>query len=331
MKSEGLSFLDEEGFVEMWMGICHGWSPAAYMYKRPIRPLTLTAADGATKITFQQDDIKALASLKWARSLYNSRYVGGRCNAKGADIEKDEKTGKILNYNCFDTNPGTWHVVMANKIGIQDESFVMDATFDYEVWNQPVYSYKVTFFNVKTMKSTMRIDRAAVKLSELGESDPFYGVRKADPRATQLVGVKMSMMYVAETHPRHGEPHKDRLVRVEYHYDLELDDNFNIVGGEWYTNKHPDFLWTPIRGQQPLNNIDRRIVTPLKDLPFDGDMAKIDQTLGNPLSRVSQMSVKFDNSPLKYVIDGLVDMSSTPSSEEEENKPRRRRRRFWRW
>ncbi|MFX5517657.1 hypothetical protein ABTD52_18090, partial [Acinetobacter baumannii] len=31
---------------------------------------------------------------------------------------------------------------------------------------------------------------------------------------------------------------------VRYIYDLELDDSNNIVGGEWYSNAHPDFIWT---------------------------------------------------------------------------------------
>ena len=44
--------------------------------------------------------------------------------------------------------------------------------------------------------------------------------------------------------PRHGVPHEDKLKVVTYWYDLELDEDNNIVGGEWYTNRHPDFLWT---------------------------------------------------------------------------------------
>ncbi len=321
-KKEGLSFLDEDGFVEMWMGICHGWAPAAYMYKRPVKPLTLTAADGITEITFYEDDIKALASLKWAKSPYNSRFVGGRCNLKGDDVKTDEKTGKILNKECFDTNPGTWHISVANKIGIQNESFVMDATFDYEVWNQPVQAYEVSFFNVADMSTYDTMEEAVTNLAELGEADTFHAVRNADPRATQVVGVSMKVVYISETRPRQGEPRPDRLVNVYYQYDLELDDNFNIVGGEWYTNNHPDFLWTPYENQQPMNNVDRQLARPLSPYPFDGDLPWLDSLLNNQLARASAISVQYDNSPLKYVIDGLIELSSqeeeAPLEEEED-------------
>jgi hypothetical protein len=37
-------------------------------------------------------------------------------------------------------------------------------------------------------------------------------------------------------------------VLVDYFYDLELDGSGKIIGGEWYLNKHPDFLWTPAPG-----------------------------------------------------------------------------------
>jgi hypothetical protein len=66
--------------------------------------------------------------------------------------------------------------------------------------------------------------------------------------ADSIVGIIMRVRYVVETAPTHDEaddPSKDRLVDAYYTYDLELDELGDITGGEWYNNKHPDFLWTP--------------------------------------------------------------------------------------
>ena len=41
-------------------------------------------------------------------------------------------------------------------------------------------------------------------------------------------------------------PDRDEVVWVQYLYDLELDDHDNVVGGEWYTNFHPDFCGYPL-------------------------------------------------------------------------------------
>jgi hypothetical protein len=45
---------------------------------------------------------------------------------------------------CRDMNPGTWHVVVSNLMGLRQQGFVLDQTFDDEVWNQPGWSYRIT-------------------------------------------------------------------------------------------------------------------------------------------------------------------------------------------
>ena len=57
----------------------------------------------------------------------------------------------------------------------------------------------------------------------------------------------MQVAYVVETAPNHNRTDsaaQDAITTVDYLYDLELDANGNIVGGEWYHKTHPDFLWT---------------------------------------------------------------------------------------
>ncbi|MDZ4084582.1 MAG: hypothetical protein U1E10_16690, partial [Bdellovibrionales bacterium] len=151
MWEEGRQYWDERGEVEPWMGICHGWARAAYMLPRPSKAVDVSSADGQSTLKFYPSDIKGLSSYLWAKVRVPTRFIGGRCNDK--DAEKDPETGRVLNEKCFDTNPANWHQIVVNQIGVAKKSFVMDATFDYEVWNQPVYSYSYKYFNPQTGKS----------------------------------------------------------------------------------------------------------------------------------------------------------------------------------
>ena len=147
MWAQGRGFYERSGEVESWMGICHGWAPAAYMLPRPTRYVDALAADGRTKLRFYPSDIKALASLLWANAATLSRFIGSRANDKDPPMDAN---GRLLSARAFDTNPGTWHMSVVNQIGVARRSFVIDATYDYEVWNQPVYSYRYSYFNPLT-------------------------------------------------------------------------------------------------------------------------------------------------------------------------------------
>lgn len=245
MWADGKSFYDATGSVETWMGICHGWAPAAYMLARPRRAVTLVTPDNIP-IKFFPSDIKALASLLWANMPARTRFIGGRCNDKNPAM--DQSTGRVISAQCFDTNPGTWHLAVVNQIGAAKRSMVFDVTFDYEVWNQPVFGYSYTYFNPQTRKATNTLSQAKVAVSAY-TNDKFKRFRS--PIARSVVGVSMLVSYVVETAPSQREddsPSYDSIQQVAYEYDLELDANDVIIGGEWYRNEHPDFLWTPAKG-----------------------------------------------------------------------------------
>jgi len=235
--------------VEKWMGICHGWAAAAFMLQRPTNKITVKAANGNTWITFYPSDIKALASLLWANIQTPSYFIGGRCNTK--EPKTDKPSGRIKDQECFDNNPGSWHKAVVNLIGKKKQSFVMDATYDYEVWNQPVYSYNYQYFNPVTMKQTDSIDQATVSKSDFKSSDKFKNFRDySSSKFKNVIGVIMEVAYVLETEPTHAatdSPQKDYVTTAKYIYDLELNKNGSITGGEWYSNTHPDFLWRPAK------------------------------------------------------------------------------------
>ena len=116
---------------ETWFGICHAWAPAAILEDEPQKAVTYNGVE------FKVNDIKALMSLAYTDDL-EVKFMSLRCDdaATAGDL-----TGKAA---CKDTNPGSFHVAVANLLGVQGKSFVEDRTYDYEVWNQPVRGYKVT-------------------------------------------------------------------------------------------------------------------------------------------------------------------------------------------
>ena len=102
MWEEGRQYFDSKGSVERWMGICHGWAAAAYMYPRPAKAIYVKNSEGL-EIPFFPSDIKGLGSLNYAKKRYASKFIGGRCNKK--DPAKDDNMGEY-DPVCFDTNPG---------------------------------------------------------------------------------------------------------------------------------------------------------------------------------------------------------------------------------
>jgi hypothetical protein len=236
-----ISDLKRYSKFEGWEGICHGWSPASYMYKRPIRSVNVTNADGI-QVTFHPDDIKALSSLMWANLGSSTKFVGGRCNQKNP---AEDANGRVLSQECFDTNPGSFHLALVNQIGISKRGFVFDATYDYQVWNQPIVAYSYYYFNPQTRSTSYNSADVMINKNDY-TSDKFKDYRTN--RSTSLVGVVLNVEYIAETWPtgaNKDSPSNDGVVSVQYIYDLEVDANGNIIGGEWYQKAHPDFMWTP--------------------------------------------------------------------------------------
>ena len=248
MWGQGRDYFDNGGKVETWMGICHGWAAAAIMWPRPTHEIRLRAYTGETELTFNPSEIKGILSYLWATTPYPSRFIGGRCNSK--EVKRDEN-GRPMAPECLDTNPATWHLAMVNQIGVSQRGFVMDATADYEVWNQPVYAYSIKYFNPQTKAVSEDPKEAIVSRADFSK-DKFAKYRSS--RATQFVGIDMEVQYVIEenANARPTDDEKfDNITKVHYLYDLEVDAKGEIAGGEWYQNEHPDFLWIPEKDASP--------------------------------------------------------------------------------
>ncbi|MGE3611156.1 MAG: hypothetical protein AB7I27_16310 [Bacteriovoracaceae bacterium] len=198
-----------------WAGICHGWAPASLHHNEPT-PKVLTNPDGV-KIPFGSSDIKALLSFYYANftdkleygqagmRCYFGRWMGGM---RGCDQ---------------DLNAGAFHIVLANKIGLQKEGFVVDVDRYRQVWNQPAIGYKSQV---------------------ISEEEVGFG---AASTAVRVLRVVTQFTYVDEQDPNSWEPVKgtenQKNTTVEYTYLLELDAYDRIVGGKWISAIRPDYIW----------------------------------------------------------------------------------------
>lgn len=313
--AQGQSYYSLNEKVETWMGICHGWAAAAYAVPRPEKAVTVMAADGRTPIKFYPADIKALASYLWAEVGAPSAFIGGRCNTK--DPEKDPDSNRVIDSECFDTNPGAWHLSVVNQIGVNQRSFVLDATYDYEVWNQPVSAYQYTYFDPVTQRQSRNWREVVRDIADAKfvaqdnfkdfrfKSESYYA-RNPHMRPAQVVGVAMEVTYVVETQPEQREfdsPEYDATHTVTYLYDLELNARGEIIGGEWYTNTHPDFLWN-IQAETvaakayygPYDGYVRSNWEPGKALPSDWSQAAKRASL--------------QKQPLGKIVDRLIELAN---------------------
>ena len=300
----GKGYYDQYGKVESWMGLCHGWAPASYMLPRPIKTINVKAADGVTEIPFRPSDLKALGTLQWSTGASSTKFIGGRCNTK--DPETDPDNGRILDQECFDNNPGTWHKAVVTQVGKNQKPFVMDATYDYEVWNHPVTAYELSFFNPKTMDEYVDLAEAKVAMAEF-DNDKFKKYRSSN--AKYVVGVMMEVEYLVETMPSGADTdheYNDDFHSAYYVYDLELDQYGRIIGGEWYSNKHPDFLWTPYEGTSAESILDQYLpasltmdqITHPQILPYVPQVSGNSQVIGRVVEALFREASKKEVTPV---------------------------------
>lgn len=242
--SLGRDEFERTGSVATWQGICHGWAPASIYMSKPMHNVSFRFPEG--ELVLNTDDIKALGSLQWASARYDTLHVGFRCDT---DNPRTNREGRVLDSKCFDVNPADWHMALAHMIGVKKESFIIDAEAASEVWNHPVVSYRFEFYdptNVRVKSQRFR-DVVADRTNNL----PHRSFRS--PGTKYVVGVISYVSIGTETMPGSNEDMNDDKV---YTYDLELDGNYRIVGGEWRGKARPDFLWRVRPGSKPRTPAD---------------------------------------------------------------------------
>ncbi len=259
------------GKVKTWRGVCDGWSSAAQKMPRPVKSVTLNAPNG-TPITFFPEDIKALGSLMYARSQGAPIFLGKRC--------RNQVLG-LLTGACAETNPGTFHRALINRVGKMKKTFVADVSPGGEVWNYPVESYKVTYYNVfddSESKNFMDV------METFDKKKKFAKEGSRHKKTHSIVGVKLEVNY-RDMRPANlletDSALQDKILTKTYIYDLELDYAHNILGGESFSKNLPDFIWAPNDRTYPLSDAEE--MTPELSLPA---LSKAAAKQGQPLSKV---------------------------------------------
>lgn len=197
-----------------WEGLCHGWAPAAIDYKQP-NATAVVNPDGI-QIQFGSSDVKALLTYFLAQYAQgDTRFVADRCNT---DIKADPSKANLA--ECWDINPGTFHVIMANEIGLKNIAFVADVDRSIEVWNQPVFGYQFSYGSTRS---------------------PSNG---SAPGTNTEQLVQFTMSWTKETAPS-VSAHQARVYTSSYAYWLELDSTGRILGGSYDNSDWDrcDFLW----------------------------------------------------------------------------------------
>ena len=212
---------------EEWEGLCDGWASAAVNFHAP-KAVILKSKNGIA-LPFGASDIEALLTYyqskiyrdnKKSRSLattWRKVVAGGRCRE---DLEK--APDKVTQSECKGVNAGSFHIILANRIGINKQGVVIDVTPGKEVWNQPLFSYKARL---------------------LREHKDIYAT--AAPGTMKIAELETEVKYTQESDPHWqslGTQNSDYLVTKVYRYALELDRDGEIIGGEWLSADRPDYM-----------------------------------------------------------------------------------------
>lgn len=254
MWAKGLGDFQRDGGVAGWTGICHGWSAVTHMDgTSPYAPVAVQDVTGRYNITFHPNDIKGLLSWLWAASSPASYRSGDRC--RQGSVVKDPYL-RPIDPACLDSNPMTWHLSIVNRVGMNKKSMVMDSSNGPQVWNYPITGYDYDYFDPKTFAPTHSLSAAIRPVEELN-SDVYHNFRS--PKARYIVGVIMDTYHPALTEPTVGITNRITTKRLTFIYDLELDGEYNVVGGEWYGTDTPDFMWSYPAGSLAMTREDGRM------------------------------------------------------------------------
>jgi len=212
-----------DGYVPTWFGLCHGWAAAALADMKPGTRAVARSTDGRA-VTFYAADLEALAIYAHSdMDVLPTAAVGARCNTVNPTRDA---YGRIVDPECRDTNPASFHLALVGTISSQRKPFVMDSALAHEVWNTPVFGY-----------------RYAVGQARYSDGSDYWRYVRA-PGTVYLVDVTMVVDHAVGATSGFQAP---RLAASasQFQYTLELDAAGNIIGGEWLSEDRPDFLWRP--------------------------------------------------------------------------------------
>ncbi len=125
------------------------------------------------------------------------------------------------------------------------------------------------------------------------------------PKSTHIVGVWAELTMVNNIEATDDETNsaeQDVYSKLSLWYDLELDEEGKILGGEWHDSVHPDFLWVVAPNIKPFSIQDYTLYESV-----------IDFNPGLPLPpRVQQLAIKSSQNKqiLYWIIEKILYLST---------------------
>ncbi|KAI8819188.1 uncharacterized protein EV422DRAFT_120810 [Fimicolochytrium jonesii] len=232
----GAGVFEQRYCVPTWEGICDGWTAAAVLLPEP--KCSVRAQNG---VIFNPGDLKALMSGFFAADRGKYTYDIGMSARCRTDTPRKDPSGYYTDNSCNDSSAGMFHLVITNMLGRYKRAFAFDQETEAEVWNQPVYGFK--------MQGAAEITRAYAQ-QILGADF------KLGPHAAKFIHVASDLDWVSEAtdsqldlnYEDNARQLKSVLRTTRYEYILVLNADGIIVGGEWVgksKNNQPDFMWFP--------------------------------------------------------------------------------------
>ena len=219
-----------------WEGFCNGLSAAAINQPEPVSVVSRKNPDGI-QVHFQPQDIKGLLEASY---FYVEDYY--QIGSPSSSDPRDDNPADKLDAGAFD-------VALTTHLGRLHQPFVVDIDPGGEIWNYVAVGY----------------DR------KVADPEPVSRLTNGMPKSTvQVAHVKLHMSYAddlkhdAANHPTKAGVASGKLTyERDYAYDLYLNKKSGIVGGNFTSKDHPDFLWFP-GGDGTDQTMGKN-----PDLPFD--------------------------------------------------------------
>jgi|GEM_PF-763584 len=247
-----------------WFGHCNGTGVAVSRYQNPIRNVTrpkgcTAGTNGCTEFT--PEDIRALLS-EISMNAKAKFISGNRCRATNADILRRpiERSNPQVMDECDDVNPGSFHIGLVNFLGRMKQPIIFDEHQDEEVWNYPIYAYDYTSEGPWTEAQAVTALRNSIRDANGTVIFPAIDGWIFNPRARSFIKINLNVSYRNASFDSVGAGAKPDPTRISYEYILELDDQGQVIGGEWMGASrtfHPDFIWMPFEPAEPTGDDSR--------------------------------------------------------------------------
>lgn len=243
---------ERSGEIARWAGISHGLSLASVNMPTPKNSVKIWSVGKKHLIIFTPDDLKALGALLWGTGAFKATSLGERCKE---NTPPRDDNGRLTNPECFDVHPGKFHLALVNYLGRDKKPFYFDGSFNTPIWNYPAVGYEFKYFNPRKPQWKEALRDAITTLRNF-RNDRFASYRQNE--AKYLVGVEVKLSFNPYRLPNQNIRSNKPRINI-YRYDLELDADHNIIGGEWHTTRRPDFLWHPPKGFKPTTPMDKKM------------------------------------------------------------------------